>query len=98
MTDHRERATEAEDSLKSTGRSPAPARVMEAASSRRAAEEAARREKLYNKVMLLHYQLADEETKRAMEKPTGWRPVFPMNLSLETQIYILQGRLNAKKP
>ena len=58
--------------------------------------EAARQEKLYKKVMLLHCKLADDETRRAMAEPTGWRPELPTNISLETQIRILQARLDAK--
>ena len=40
------------------------------AHSRQAELKAARQEKLYNKVMLLQYQLRNEEMKRAMEEPT----------------------------
>ena len=90
MTEHGDTGR---NSLESTCRSPAPTRgrhrdAMEATPMCRAAEEAARQEKLYKKVVLLHYLLGDEEMRRAMEEPTGWRPKLP-NLSLETQIYIL---------
>ena len=61
--------------------------------------EAARQENLsHGKVMLLYYQLADEETWTAMAETTGWRPELPMNPSVETQVDILKGRLNARKP
>ena len=81
------------DPVESRGSSPMPARARREGTS---AFEAARQEKLYNKVMLLHCKLADDETRMAMAEPTGWRPELP-NITLEMQIRILQARLDAKK-
>ena len=54
-----------------------------------------RNQKLYDKVMLLHYILASEEDKERMAEPTGWRPLLPTNMSLEMQVRILQGKVDA---
>ena len=60
--------------------------------------EAARQEKLYRKVFILHCRLADDETRQAMGEPTNWRPEIPKDIKgLEEQMRILQARLDAKK-
>jgi hypothetical protein len=51
--------------------------------------EGVRQEKLFHKVMFLHYQLASPEEQIAMTKPIGWRPKLPRNISPEEQLYIL---------
>jgi hypothetical protein len=64
-------------------------------------EEAARRaeeeqnQKLYDRVMLLHYILASEEDKVRMVEPIGWHPLLATNMSLQMQVEILQGRVDA---
>jgi hypothetical protein len=45
--------------------------------------EAARKEKLCIKVMLLHYQLGTPEEQEAVCEPTGWRPELPTKKILE---------------
>jgi hypothetical protein len=58
--------------------------------------EAARQEKLYHKVMFLYLQLASPEEQIQMCEPIGWRPELPKKRSLEQQLRILQGCLDAK--
>jgi hypothetical protein len=55
-----------------------------------------RQDKLYHKVMLLHWFLAPPEEREAMSN--GWKPQLPPNLSLETQVRILQARIDIMDP
>jgi chaperonin cofactor prefoldin len=49
-----------------------------------------KKERLYNEVMKLRHLLASEEEKAAMAEPNGWRPLLPIDVSLEVQIRMLE--------
>jgi hypothetical protein len=54
--------------------------------------------KLYDKFMLLYYQLGSLEVQEAMAEPVGWRLEPDPNLSLEEQVRSMEEQLRAKFP
>jgi hypothetical protein len=57
-----------------------------------------RQAKLYDKFMLLYYQLGSLEVQEAMAEPVGWRLEPDPNLSLEEQVRLMEEQLRAKFP
>jgi hypothetical protein len=55
---------------------------------------AATNQKLYEKVMLLHFIRVSEADKEQMEELAVWHPLFPTNMIMEMQVRIIHGKVD----